>query len=209
MIKKLHNIFLAVFVGGALTACSKDDAEPVPQYDGITVIEGNLEIAGSQSFNNNPRCYLDLVTGATYRVGDAPANAATVDMVLGTGQGYNEPLKTYVISPSNNEILAVDDASVWQDSELFMNWPVRNASLFALHGSKDFTTIVNNIQLDEFIGDTETTLNKFQLNSDYDLTIVYVFKVKRGDVNYKGAIKFDLTNGNDGDFKFIIKVKQE
>ncbi|TRW26592.1 hypothetical protein FMM05_04245 [Flavobacterium zepuense] len=192
----------------ALISCSDDNAEPAPQYEGIAVIEGNLEIAASTVLNANPRCYLDLVTGTTYRVNEAAAHAANIDMVLGTKQEYNETFSTYAASPSS-DIFADNDPSIWPDDELFKNWPVRNTSLFVMHGSKGFTTVINAAELAEFIGDTETYLSRFLLNSDNDLKLVYVFKVKRGDVNYTGAIKFDINNGNEGDFKYIIKLKQQ
>ena len=210
--KNVKLLFLTLLSFVALTSCSSDDGEnvnkPSTPETPVLVFNGTIEMAHLKSQNADPKCFLNLTTGETYKLSQSAANAKNIDLVWGSRASV--PSQKYIASPSDTFVFHTIGGSndLWQDFDLFAGWNVRNTVKFDLFGKVGFENIVTNAQFDAYIEGESVFTEYLPFEGTQDqLQLTYMFETVHDDIRYIGVFKFTSANPNTRMANYTIKLR--
>lgn len=194
------------------TSCDKEET-PAPNNppgsitDTVSTYSGTIELAYLKSTNPDPACFLDLASGKVYKVSEGKAHAADIDMLWGTRTVT--PDQKYFIGTSDSYILNAAGASddLWKESDLFVGWGKRNATMMNDFAQIGFDDVKTRAQFNTYTSGQSGILTYIPFEGKADqLTRTYYYDITHNGVKYVGILKITQADLADEWAKFTIKV---
>jgi hypothetical protein len=209
---KFTTLIAALLLSACFTACNKTDtAKTTPATAEVMTYSGSFELAYKKSMNQDPACFIDLTNGKVYRVSEAAAHAKEIDLLWGVRTVV--PSQHFLLSPLSNALDPLPTGSdVWNVTNLFTEWPIRNATEMtrAFTGVGNFNDIQTNAQFDTYVSNISMSQNTADFNA-LSTQVQHAFwfdATEHNDIKYQSIMY--ITNANDaaGTASFILKVRK-